>query len=516
MNPILPFLTRTHLRVLFIIGASLLVVGMPFSVVFMSIGTIWISSVYILEGGFKEKIAALKTPVLYMILGLFFLHIIGLAWSTNVKQGLREIEKFLPFLAIPVVFSGIQCIKEKDKRLLIWLFVLITLVSCTLILISALLEGTEHNFNPRVFSKYVSHIRLSLYACLSIVFLIGVKINRALRILGIAILLSYIIFMQSLTGIVLLAALSTAYFMKLFSSECTGFKLLRWIFGLLIITAFSFLAYTVTDYYRVKTPGITPEKTADGHNYEVGLDNGFIENGSRLWSHVCYEELNETFTVRTGFSIWEPHPKGYSYNSLLLRYLNNKGLTKDQKGVEALTEEDLERIIDGNPYPNHWKYKGFSKRIRAILFQFEKNKIQKDFTGNSLTEKVVFQSVAWHTYLQSPLLGTGTGDLKDDMKVFYKNAYPELNEKKMRKPHNQFLTFLVMLGPAALILFIFILVALWRLATNRTDLTNTSRAFIIILAISCFSEDTTGTQAGITFTSFFIGLLFLFKPKLDE
>ena len=74
MAGLIPFLTSKHLNVLFLIGASLIAIGIPFSVVLMSIGTIWISVVYILEGGFKEKFRKLNYVVFFSLIDSIIYH----------------------------------------------------------------------------------------------------------------------------------------------------------------------------------------------------------------------------------------------------------------------------------------------------------------------------------------------------------------------------------------------------------------------------------------------------------
>ena len=108
MAGLTPFLTSKHLNVLFLIGASFIAIGIPFSLVMMSMGTIGVSVVYILEGGFKEKLGRLNHPVLKPIIALILLFVVALLWTSDLKTGARIIRKVIPLLVIPLVFSGIS------------------------------------------------------------------------------------------------------------------------------------------------------------------------------------------------------------------------------------------------------------------------------------------------------------------------------------------------------------------------------------------------------------------------
>ena len=208
-------------------------------------------------------------------------------------------------------------------------------------------------------------------------------------------------------------------------------------------------------------------------------------------------------------SIWAKNHSGNAHYGVLIRYINNLGLKKDANGIALLKESDFARILSGNPYPENWKYRGFSKRVRGFLFHLEKSRFSSEFNGNSIAEKLVFQKAGWYAYQNNPCFGSGTGDLKPELDTYYQKNYPELSKDQRRKPHNQYITFLVMFGPLGALVLVFLFVQLWRFTDE--SLVNISRAFIIIALVSCLSEDTLGSQAGITFVGFFVGVLFLLR-----
>ena len=58
-----------------------------------------------------------------------------------------------------------------------------------------------------------------------------------------------------------------------------------------------------------------------------------------------------------------------------------------------------------------------------------------------------------------------------------------------------------------LILWLVLLAALIPLNSRRSDYpTSAAVVFLVVIALSCLTEDTLETQAGVTFAGFFIGL----------
>jgi len=512
MAGILPFLTDKHLNVLFLLGAGLIAVGMPYSIVLMSIGTIWVSSVYILQGNYKEKLAQASSWVVISLLAFLAFYFIALGWSSDVSQGWKEILKILPLIVIPLVFSGITGVSHNQKKGLMWLFVAATLSSVIVCYVVAWYKGTLSKGDPREISFLTSHIRLSLFICLSVIWVMISSINVWLKLIIVSILLSFIVVVKSVTGVSVLLALSVTLLLGIIPLKgISALKTLRVITSVALILGAGFIIYTTVDYYSIKKSKATPEFTASGNKYNTELERGFIENGGYLWGYTCNMEVENAWKERTGRSVWLKDDKQFADYGVLIRYLNNSGLTKDKEGVNALSQEDIDRIIGGNPYPDHWKYQGFSKRLRGFFFQIEKSNLNSDYTGNSITEKLMYQQAGWHVFSSNWFLGVGTGDLKSELNSYYRDQYPSLTEDFRRKPHNQFLTIGAMFGLVGLVLFCFFFWSLW---SAPSDMSITIvRSFILIVLLSFLSEDTASSQAGITFIGFFSGLLVLLRSR---
>jgi len=99
-------------------------------------------------------------------------------------------------------------------------------------------------------------------------------------------------------------------------------------------------------------------------------------------------------------------------------------------------------------------------------------------------------------------LGTGTGDVKAAFEAIYVENEVNLEPQYRLRAHNQYLTFWVSFGVIGFIAFLTLLVAPFA----QGQMTYLYMAFMIIAFLSCLTEDTLETQAGVTFFAFFYGL----------
>lgn len=87
---------------------------------------------------FREKIQLLKQNFLPFLLvsSLFWIALIGLLYTENTVDGLKNFQKQLPFLAFPLIFFSVE-IAEKTKRLLLKYFSYGVIVSAVFALLKA-------------------------------------------------------------------------------------------------------------------------------------------------------------------------------------------------------------------------------------------------------------------------------------------------------------------------------------------------------------------------------------------
>jgi O-antigen ligase len=129
--------------------------------------------------------------------------------------------------------------------------------------------------------------------------------------------------------------------------------------------------------------------------------------------------------------------------------------------------------------------------------------------GHSIVQRFAFLRAAFHIYQNYPVLGVGIGDVRQSFDWAYAELKSPLAPEFRLRAHNQFVTFLLAGGPLNLILWTAILVALAFGGYRPSDrpIQQIALLFVWVLALSCLTEDTLETQAGVTFAGFFIGLL---------
>ena len=137
-------------------------------------------------------------------------------------------------------------------------------------------------------------------------------------------------------------------------------------------------------------------------------------------------------------------------------------------------------------------FHGFNKVTDVI-----KNSNVKEDASESTAVRVLVWKSTLSLIKNNPLLGVGTGDIKDELKAEYKlNGYVE-PVKKNYNAHNQFLQSFAALGIIGLVSF---------QKNNYLYL-----MFIINIAVSCLTESILEVQAGVVFFTFFTSL---FTPIL--
>lgn len=144
-------------------------------------------------------------------------------------------------------------------------------------------------------------------------------------------------------------------------------------------------------------------------------------------------------------------------------------------------------------------YHGFKQVVTAV----EKKEVRKAEWESSSVRILVWRT-AISIVKDAPLLGTGTGDIKDELVKRYKeNDYKYPYERKYNA-HNQFLQTAGALGiPAATLLLIMILSPVFK-SWKRIHFLAVFLS--IIVGVGCMTESVLEVQAGVIFYAFFASL----------
>jgi O-antigen ligase len=137
---------------------------------------------------------------------------------------------------------------------------------------------------------------------------------------------------------------------------------------------------------------------------------------------------------------------------------------------------------------------------------------QKEIEESSTVQRNVrytLWSTAFEIFLEQPLLGVGTGDIKDELISKYKQRDFQEGITYNLNAHNQFFQTLATLGiPGFISLLLLFLIPIVQ-AIKKANITFV--AFLAMIFINCLTESVFEKQAGVLFFCFFF--IFLQQPK---
>ncbi len=177
----------------------------------------------------------------------------------------------------------------------------------------------------------------------------------------------------------------------------------------------------------------------------------------------------------------------------------------------TLTDEDIRNVEQGVANYNNWRHPGLRARLSATLFEYNLYHRYNNPNGGSLAQRIEYTRASFHIIGQHPWLGVGTGDVPQAFAQAYDETHSPLKEEFRFRAHNQYLAIAVAFGLVGLAFFLFVLLYPW--CASRKNHTYLYMAFLTIMLLSMFPEDTLETQAGATLFAFFTSLLLFARPK---
>jgi O-antigen ligase len=204
---------------------------LPFSILFNNISIIvfiaftlvcndfWINIVPI----FKER---KWTFVLFVL--FYFLHVIGLAWTENMKDGFFNLEKKLTLVLFPIFILLNGSITEKIIRNALWAFIAACLLLSVVCITSSVYfcyimeEFTIENFSRDILLRHVSHFThatdLAIYLIFSIIVTIDTINSKWKKVGNDQILIWFILCLFFFVMVILLSARMPMIFLILISA----------------------------------------------------------------------------------------------------------------------------------------------------------------------------------------------------------------------------------------------------------------------------------------------------------
>lgn len=489
------FSLKAH-KYIYFWSAILIVVGLSLSKFLMSVGTISLFVNWLLEGQFKLKFSTLKSnKIALSLIALFSVFLIGLLWTEDVKFGMHDLKLKAPILAFSLVFGTKYLFNSNRLKQLLLVFV----TACfTSVLISFYtffkLKANQVDFDLREISIFISHIRQSMMVVFSIIilafYLNRKEVNRYASVVLIFIFVSYLLLLQSLTGLLLIVIFALLYpiWNNGFNKKAISFSLSFLLVFLTILIGASYKSY---NYYFTSKQDTSKDVTEKGSKYTHYLEKRQLENGHFVWRNLAEQEIKEAWEERSNKSYFE-------VNGALIRFITSLGLPKDASAVNSLSLDDIRLIESGKT--SRRNIVGLSKRIDEFLFELAAFKDGQNPSNNSISQRLYAWCLGSEIIKKNALIGIGTGDTQLAFNKAYESNSFKI-DKKIRA-HNQFLTLFICFGLiGGLICFFLLMYPLLKFKNNKLFI-----AFYLLVLLSFFVEDTLETQPGVLFYGFFMGL----------
>lgn len=499
----------------YLLGTIAVAVAMPLSHFLMGLACFLLFLNWLFEWNWQEKqrLASQNREGIWFAL-FYIIYAIGLVHVTDWGAAGKEMLTKIPFLLAPIIIISSKPFKNKQLQLIFSTFILATLVGCIWNFIYAQTHELE---NFRQMSRFIDHIRFSLCVAMSIVFCIHYLLHTTPRfmpyryfyLLVSILLLVYLLYSQTLSGILILMIIALCYILHLIVNQSN--KKLKWVSGslmglFLIITA-SYITYITYDYFHVKDA--EPDRSAltvSGNPYTF-QENPMVENGHYIDNYVCDSELRTAWAMRSD-TVYDD-----LISATLIRYLNSLGLRKDSAAVMSLSDNDIRNIE--NKTANVYYARSHSLRRALYETYFGITLYQKYGVINesSMLERVELWRASWSLIREHWLFGVGIGQQHAALDQQLEQQHsPIADKKKHRGCHNQFLTFWLAAGIIPMLYFSFLLI--FPFVSMPKRITFVYFALILLLFLSMLVEDTLNAQTGrIMFTIFVPLLLFCDERK---
>lgn len=517
---------QTH-NTIYFIALMMIAAGLPFWLLLISFAEILLITNWLVEGNLKEKWKSfIRQPAAIGLSSIYLLHFIGLLWTNeDFSYALKDLRIKLPLLILPLVIATSTQLTKKQLFQVLGVFITAVFLASIVSVMSYYGVVGDISHDSREMSIFISHIRFSLLVSLAIFALFYIvffyECNNALKTLMLVLLVWLIIFLfflKAMSGIV--AFLITLIVMLgYFAVRINNRTIRSLVVSALVIIPFFLGLYLVQltiDFFQEKEEiqyNQLPKKTADGEKYYHLYGNQQTENGYYVNYHIAPEEMHAAWDKRSSLNLEGTDKKGQPLFETLKRFLTSKGLKKDKRGIEQLSDAEIEAVERGVANVKYLTSNSLEIRIHKILWEFDNYSKGMNPQGNSVTQRIEFWRAGLEIYKANPLIGVGTGDVPLAFSKVYNKINSPLDTKYRLRGHNQYLTFALTFGTVGLIWFLtaFLLPFFTRENARRYFYLT----FFSIAAASMINEDTLETQTGVTFFAFFAAL-FLFGYQCDK
>jgi hypothetical protein len=507
-------------RFFFLLGTATMAVSLPLSPFLLSLGQFILVFNWLFEWEMREKLSIFrKRPGILLILSIFIIHIVWLANTNNFDYALHDIKIKLPLLSLPIIFGTSRALNKKEFQYILHLFIAAILISTFISAYIYMGFGKLELIDSRKTSIFISHIRFALLVDLVCFILLGfIFYSKELILIPVYYYITllfwflfYALFIGAFSGVVIFLLVIPFWLLYLLKTikNVKAIKLYAWSSLALILIILGYLSFSFFKFQSRTLVDLTdlPTYTLSGNPYKHDFKNVDYENSNRVWLFVCEKELEEQWNKRSTLDFKGRDLKKQLLETTLVRYLASLGYTKDSVGISKLNAQDIHMIEHG--YTNHIFKNKWSvyPRLYELFWEVTSYIKSGNPSGHSLSQRFELSKNGLGVIRRHFWMGTGTGDVNDEVMLQYELDKSVLDSVWRFRPHNQYITFFIAFGAIGFSLML-ILVTLG-IYKERQHIDFIFIAFLLIALFSMISEDTLETQTGASFFAFFLSLLLL-------
>ena len=498
-------------------------ISLPISVFTTSLFQILLLLNWLAELNFREKWERFRTNrALWVLLAFYLVHAVGLLWSQDVAYSLKDMRVKLPLFVLPLIIATSAPLDARQTSRILFFFTMAVFAGSMASVMKLLgwLPGEVQGY--RDLSVFISHIRFSLMIVLALLVIIDALFIRSNgktpfeRLFYLACLIWFPIFLvllKSLSGIVIGGVLAIFILGRaVLEIRDPVIRFMAFVPVVMIpLFSFIYLGNAINKFYTREPleAGDLDAFTVEGNPYLNEPEREETENGNYIWIHVCEEELEREWNRVSEVDYHGRTTNGNQIRMTLIRFLTSKGLRKDAAGVKQLTREEISAVEHGMANYLYMKRFRLYPRIYEVIWEIDRYRMGYDPNDKSIVQRYLYLDAGWKIARQNLWFGVGNGDVDRAFKQYYETTDSPLKEKRRRRAHNQYLTFMISFGIPGMILCLAALVAPLFLARRERSFLATG--FMILLLISMLNEDTLETSTGAVFTAFFLSI-FIFGP----
>ncbi len=508
---------------IYFVGLCIIAFFLPLSEYISNAAVLLVVTNFLIELNYKKKLKKLiENKSILIFLLLFFVSVIWLFNTNNFDFAFRDIRIKLPLLALPVIFGTSDALSKRRMNFISFAFILGVLGSTLAGLFSYFeLIPINNPDNVRNLSIFVSHIRLSLMICLSVLIIFYFIHERIFftrysvipAVLVIVWFVMFLVMIQGFTGLISLCVVGLISLAVSANKETS--KLRKSIyFGLVIgipLVIVGYLGLQIKTFYSPTHERLEAKQyTINGNLYFHDTTAGILENGNLIYVDICEKELFAEWNKRSELKLEGEDANRQSLLHTLIRFLASKGLTKDAQGVASLTDIEVVQIENGKTNYKYAVHETLNKRVYNIIWQIDVYARGGNPSGHSITQRFEYMKAGLILAYREFWIGTGTGDIDDEYKSLYIERHSQLDSLYRHRAHNQFLTFFVSFGVIGGVLC---LIAIFYPVISDYKFKNyLFGVFVLIMILSMLTDDTLETTTGVVFVSYFYSL-FLWGEK---